>query len=110
MRRITPRFQQPRPEVKPVGKLIKVGQHDTLEICGFEIDAETLAAVLDPDNRLLWTFVSDGAGRVQPCGIDEAKCVWLEDSDLVRKGKDDPQYVGAVERKTARRCVKGSVR
>ena len=93
------RIQQLKFERAPAGRRIKVSQHDTLDICGYLVDAEILAAVLCPDNRMLWAFISDGKGRVEPVAVDEEHCIWLQDSDLIRGAKDDPQDVGAVKRR-----------
>ena len=94
-----------------MGRRIIVQQHDTLVVCGFEIDAEILAAVLDPANRTLWAFIhsTDGA-KIEPCAVDEERCIWLEESDLFRGAKDDPQWTGQTVTPIKVRKKKVSVR
>jgi hypothetical protein len=94
------RFEKSQPEPR---RRIKVKQTDELEICGFIVDAEILAAVLDPENRVLWSFIGDGEGRVQPVPVQEEMCIWLLPSDLVRTAKDEVQYVGAVKKRAAKK-------
>lgn len=79
MRRL---IRPPAVEVRPVGRRIKVNQYDTLIIANFEIDAEILSAVLDPDNRVLWAFVHGAGGKVQPTAYNEEHCIWLEQTDI----------------------------
>jgi hypothetical protein len=50
---------------------------DTLVINGLEIDASILAAVIVPNNRLLWAFVRNG-NTVQAVAYDEEKVIWLD--------------------------------
>lgn len=76
------RRSQPASRVSPRGRRIKVQQFDELEICGFIVDAEILAAVLDPRNRTLWAFVNDGKGRVQPTAYTEEQVIWLTPEDI----------------------------
>lgn len=105
------RLQKPSPRPRgpePAERRIVAGQRDVIEVCGFEVDAEILAAVLDPENRLLWAFVHGPDGRVQPVGIGEDKCVWLEDSDLFRSPKDGPAWTGSTG-KAARTKSRGPV-
>ena len=81
-----------------MGRRIQVQQHDVLCITRFEIDAEILAAVLDPKNRCLWAFVhAEGGAKVQPTPFDESRVLWLEDSDLSRSSKDEPQWTGQTK-------------
>ena len=87
-------FEKPQAQLER--RRIRVRQIDELEICGFIIDAEILAAVLNPENRVLWSFIGDGEGRVQPVPVQEEMCIWLLPSDLVRTTKDEVQYVGAT--------------
>jgi hypothetical protein len=107
-------MRKPRSFVRPVanqplaGRRIQVYAEDTLLIGGFEVQAEILTAVLDPKVRALWAFVHDEEGRCQPTPVTEEQCIWLQNSDMQRGPKDEPQWIGSVQR--ARRYKRTSAK
>jgi hypothetical protein len=72
--------------VKDVRRRVVVHEDDVLIVGGLELDAAVLRAIVDPDRRLLWTFIrGDDDGSIQPLALSEDKVLWLTPSDLERK-------------------------
>jgi len=72
-----------------VPRRIRVQSGDTLLVGEYEMDADTLAAVVNPEARVLWaaTQEDDGA-RIQLVSYSEQQVIWLEEKDLVRSAED----------------------
>ena len=72
-----------------MGRTIFVEPADTLVINGWEVDAVTLAEVIAPAKRVLWAFIENDTGRLQPIAFNEEKdCIWLTEHDIA-VGVDD---------------------
>ncbi len=56
---------------------------DTLVMDGMEVDADCVAVMVQPKNRLLWAFVLRN-GKIQPVGYDESKVLWLTEEDYAK--------------------------
>ena len=67
-----------------MGRRIAARAADTIVIGQYEIDVDVLEQVLSPNNRVLWAFVKQHDGRIQPVPYDETRCIWLSEDDLVR--------------------------
>ncbi len=61
---------------------IVVRKDDVLVVNGVDLDGEILKEIVSPSKRLLWAFVKNENGDVQPIPFSEEQCVWLQDSDL----------------------------
>jgi hypothetical protein len=61
-----------------------VQKSDILVFNGMELDASILDEMLVGDKRLLWAFVKNTQGDVQPVSYTEDRVIWLTDDDLVR--------------------------
>lgn len=59
------------------GRRILVRRYDVLLIGEFEIDVQTLLAVLNPAARVLWCFMN-AKGRVQPVPYTEDQVIWMD--------------------------------
>lgn len=59
------------------GRRILVRKYDVLLIGEFEIDVQTLMAVLNPAARVLWSFMNTGE-RVQPVAYTEEQVIWMD--------------------------------
>jgi hypothetical protein len=60
---------------------IAVRKDDVLIFKGFEIDAEVLSAIINPDVRVLWAFVKKDA-QIQPVAYSETQCIWLTEEEV----------------------------
>jgi hypothetical protein len=61
-----------------------VQKDDVLVVKGMELDVAILEEMLVGDKRLLWAFLKNEAGDLQPVPYSEDKVIWLTDDDLVR--------------------------
>ena len=69
-----------------VRRRVVVRKSDSLIINGYEVDGAILASIVNPENRLLWTFVRAKNGvDIQPVAYSEERVVWLTDDDLIRR-------------------------
>ena len=69
-----------------VRRRIVVRGDDVLIVEGVEIYADVLKAIVDPDKRLLWTFVREADGSaIRPVAYSEERVIWLQDDDLHRQ-------------------------
>lgn len=66
------------------GRTLVIRSNDTLVFKGYEIDANILDAIVNPEARLLWAFIKKGHD-IRPVAYSEDKVIWLTDEDLVRK-------------------------
>ena len=66
------------------GRTLVIRSNDTLVFKGYEIDADILDAIVNPDKRLLWAFIKKDHD-IRPVAYSEDKVIWLTDEDLVRK-------------------------
>ena len=64
-----------------LGRRIAVRKDDVLVFKGYEIDAEVLRAIVNPDVRALWAFVKRGA-QIQPVAYSEEKVIWLTEEEV----------------------------
>ena len=60
---------------------IAVRKDDVLVFKGFEIDAEVLRAIVNPDVRVLWAFVKRGV-QIQPVAYAEDRVIWLTEEEV----------------------------
>ena len=63
------------------GRRIIVRKDDMLVFKGYEIDAEVLRAIVNPDVRALWAFVKRGS-QIQPVAYAEDRVIWLSEEDV----------------------------
>lgn len=61
---------------------VAVRKNSIIEYRGMKFDTAVLDAVLNTDARLLWVFLKDKDGTVQPVPYSEEKVIWLEETDL----------------------------
>jgi len=61
-----------------------VSKDDVLVIKGMELDVSILEEMLVGDKRLLWAFLKNESGDLQPVPYSEDKVIWLTSDDLVR--------------------------
>lgn len=61
---------------------IVVRKDDMLIVNGIELDGAILKEIVSPSKRLLWAFVRNANGDVQPHAVSEEHCIWLLESDL----------------------------
>jgi hypothetical protein len=73
---------------KFMGRYVTVRRGDTVVVAGHELDVTVLEQIVNPDPRVLWAFVRNDAGDVQPVAYDETRVIWLADEDLVRNDRD----------------------
>jgi hypothetical protein len=66
------------------GRTLVIRNNDTLVFKGYEIDADILDAIVNPEARLLWAFIKKDHD-IRPVAYSEDKVIWLTDEDLVRK-------------------------
>jgi hypothetical protein len=62
---------------------IRVRPTDTLLINGYEISADVLTTVTNPEARLLWAFVARDK-NLQAVAYSEQQVIWMEDADYSR--------------------------
>jgi hypothetical protein len=63
---------------------VVVGKRDIIEYRGRTISAAVLDAITDTNARLLWAFMKDADGNVQPVAYTEDKVIWMTDADVLR--------------------------
>ena len=63
------------------GRRITVRKDDVLVFKGYEVDAEVLRAMIDPQPRVLWAFVRQGS-RIQPIAYSEEQVIWLTEEEV----------------------------
>lgn len=63
------------------GRRIAVRKDDVLIFKGFEIDAEVLRVIVNPDVRALWAFVKRDA-QIQPVAYSEEQVIWLTEEEV----------------------------
>lgn len=71
-----------------MGRQHIVRRGDTIVVGGNELDAAVLEQLVNPDKRMLWAFVRNDSGDVQPVAYDETRIIWLADEDLVRSDNE----------------------
>lgn len=67
---------------------IKPLRGDKILIGGYEVDFSTLEMMFNPEARMLWAFIRNAEGEVQPVSYAEDRVIWLQDEDLVRSKTD----------------------
>ena len=67
-----------------LGRRIVVHDDDVLMVGSLALDGEVLKAIVNPKKRLLWYFMRNENGDVQPVALDETKVIWLTDNDCER--------------------------
>ena len=63
---------------------VAVRTNDILVVNGYELDAAILADIVTPNKRLLWAFVENTDGSIQPVAYSEDRVIWLSKEDLKR--------------------------
>jgi len=77
-------------KVRIIGsRRLQIRTGDLLVVKGFELQAEVLEQIINPDNRVLWAFVRNDHGDLQPVPYDESRVVWLADDDIIRRNGDE---------------------
>ena len=71
-----------------MGRYVTVRKGDTLVVAGHELDVTVLEQIVNPEPRILWAFVRNDAGDIQPVAYDEARVIWLTEEDMVRADND----------------------
>lgn len=57
---------------------------DVLKIGQYEVEAEVLTSIVNPNNRLLWAFIEKD-GRIQAVPYSEEQVLWMQESDLSKE-------------------------
>lgn len=70
---------------------IRVRKGDVLIIDGLELDGATLRMILKPEARVLWAFLRNKSGDIQPVPYDENHVIWLQENDLERTDAEQTQ-------------------